>query len=48
VKLGASEDGSGLRLANHLTEPGIHILATLNDTSLKLIEQGTAKRMIEP
>ncbi len=48
VKMGASEEGSGLLLINHLTEPGVHILADQNGTSLTLTEQGGAKRVIEP
>ena len=39
VKLGASEEGSGLLLINHLTEPGVHILADQNGTSLTLTEE---------
>ena len=34
VKMGASEDGSGLLLINDLTEPGVQILADQNGTSL--------------
>lgn len=34
VKLGASEDGSGLLLLNESTEPGVHILAKRSGTSL--------------
>ena len=48
VKIGASEEGSGLLLINHLTEPGAHILANQNGTSLTLTEEGGAKRVIEP
>ncbi len=48
VKLGASEEGSGLLLANSLTEPGVHILADQNGTSLTLTEEGGAQRVIEP
>jgi len=48
VKLGASEEGSGLLLINDLTEPGVHILADQNGTSLTLTEEGGAKRVIEP
>ena len=39
VKMGASEEGSGLLLINHLTEPGVHILADQNGTSLTLTEE---------
>ena len=48
VKIGASEEGSGLLLINNLTEPGVHILADQNGTSLTLTEEGGAKRVIEP
>ena len=48
VKMGASEEGSGLLLLNHLTEPGVQILADQNGSSLTLTEEGGAKRVIEP
>jgi hypothetical protein len=48
VKLGASEDGSGLTLLNHLTEPGIQILAKDDGTTLTLTEEGGIKQTIEP
>jgi len=48
LKMGASEEGSGLLLINHLTEPGVQILADQNGTSLTLTEEGGAKRVIEP
>jgi hypothetical protein len=48
VKLGASEEGSGLLLLNDLTEPGVHILADQNGSSLTLTEEGGAERVIEP
>jgi hypothetical protein len=48
VKLGASEEGSGRLLANNLTEPGVHILANQDGTSLTLIEASGAKQVIEP
>jgi hypothetical protein len=47
VKLGASEDGSGLVLANEATEPGVHILATRAGTSLTL-QRGDERRVIRP
>src|SRR3990172_8852349 len=46
VKMGASEEGSGLLLINHLTEPGVQILADQNGSSLTLTEEGGAKRVI--
>jgi len=48
LKMGASEEGSGLLLINHLTEPGVQILADQNGSSLTLTEEGGAKRVIEP
>lgn len=47
VKIGASEEGSGLLLINNLTEPGVHILADQNGSSLTLTEESGAKRVIE-
>jgi hypothetical protein len=48
VKLGASEEGSGLVLINDLTEPGVHILAKEDQTSLTLTDHNGAKQVIEP
>jgi hypothetical protein len=48
VKLGASEDGSGLVLLNDMTEPGVQILTDQDGTSLTLVEDGKAGRVIEP
>ena len=48
VKLGASEEGSGLLLINDLTEPGVHLLARQDDTSLTLTDQSGAEQVIEP
>ena len=48
LKMGASEEGSGLLLINHLTEPGVQILADQNGTSLTLTKEGGTKRVIEP
>jgi hypothetical protein len=47
VKLGADEAGSGLVLNNELTEPGIHLLATRNGTSLAL-QRGETRRVLTP
>ena len=47
VKLGASEDGSGLLLANEATEPGVHILATRKATSVTL-KRGERSQVIQP
>jgi hypothetical protein len=47
VKLGASEHGSGLLLANEATEPGVHILAKRNTTSLT-VKRGERSHVITP
>jgi hypothetical protein len=48
VKLGASEEGSGLLLINDLTEPGVHLLAKQDDTSVTLTDQSGAEQVIKP
>jgi hypothetical protein len=48
VKLGASEDGSGLVLANDATEPGVHILAKADGSSLRLTNKDGRERVITP
>lgn len=48
VKLGASQVGSGLLLLNDRTEPGIHIRAKQETTSLILTNQSGAEEVIEP
>jgi hypothetical protein len=48
VKLGASEEGSGLLLINDRTEPGVHLLAKQDDTSLTLTDQSGAEQVIKP
>ena len=47
VKLGASEDGSGLLLANEATEPGVHILATRSQTFVS-VKRGEQSHVITP
>jgi len=47
VKIGASEDGSGLVLLDASTEPGVHLLAKRTGTSLTL-RQGEQQRVIRP
>ena len=47
VKLGASEDGSGLLLANEATEPGVHIVANRRATSLT-VQRGEQRQVITP
>lgn len=48
VKLGAAEDGSGLLLANDVTEPGVHILAKAGGSSLRLVNKDGRERVITP
>jgi hypothetical protein len=48
VKLGASEDGSGLVLANDATEPGVHILAKAAGSSPRLANKDGRERVITP
>jgi hypothetical protein len=48
VKLGASEDGSGLLLPNDATEPGVHILAKADGSSLRLVNKNGRERVITP
>jgi hypothetical protein len=48
VKLGASEEGSGLLLINNLTEPGVHLMAKQDDTSLTITNQSGAEQVIKP
>jgi hypothetical protein len=47
VKLGASEDGSGLLLANEATEPGVHILANRRATSIT-VQRGQQRQVVTP
>lgn len=48
VKLGASEDGSGLLLLDDRTEPAVHLLAKRTGTTVTLAERGKEKRVIKP
>jgi hypothetical protein len=48
VKLGASEDGSGLLLLDDRTEPAVHLLAQRGGTTLTLAEKGKEKRVLTP
>lgn len=48
VKLGADKDGSGLLLANDETEPGVHILAKAEGSSLKLRNKDGRERIVRP
>ena len=47
VKVGASEEGSGLVLLDEATEPGIHMLAKRGGTSLTLAK-GKQQHTIKP
>jgi hypothetical protein len=47
VKLGASQNGSGLLLANEATEPGVHILANRNNTFVT-VQRGERRQVIRP
>jgi hypothetical protein len=48
VKLGAGKEGSGLRLANDATEPGVHILAKATGSSIKVVNKNGRERVIAP
>jgi hypothetical protein len=47
VKIGASEAGSGLLLANEETEPGVHILAKRTGTFVA-VQRGQKRQVISP
>lgn len=47
VKIGAAEDGSGLLLLDEKTEPGVHLLAKDDGTSL-VLSDGGARRVLAP
>jgi len=48
VKLGAGTDGSGLLLANDVTAPGIHLLATAAGSSVRVVNKDGRERLIAP
>ena len=48
VKVGASEDGSGLLLLDQATEPAIHMLARKGGATLTLTDRDGRRRSIEP
>ncbi|MEX1140640.1 MAG: hypothetical protein WEF53_14975 [Bacteroidota bacterium] len=48
VKMGASKDGSGLVLLNDSTEVGVHLLAKVTGTSLKLMNKDGRERLVSP
>ena len=48
VKLGADQEGSGLLLANDATEPGVHLLAGANGSSMRVANKDGHERVIAP
>ena len=48
VKLGASEEGSGLLLLDETTEPRVHILAKRTGTTVTLSGKNGEQRVIRP
>jgi hypothetical protein len=48
VKLGASEEGSGLVLLNEATEPGVHMLTNSAGTTLTLTAKDGQQEIIAP
>ena len=48
VKLGAGTDGSGLLLANDATEPGVHMLAKAEGSSVRVANKDGRERLITP
>lgn len=48
VKLGASNDGSGLLLANAATEPGVHVLAQGTAVATLKLKAAERERVLEP
>jgi hypothetical protein len=48
VKLGAGKDGSGLLLANDATEPGVHLLAKADGSSMRVANKDGHERVIVP
>ena len=48
VKLGATDDGSGLLLLDDRSEPAVQLLAKRSGTSLTLSEQGKDPRVLKP
>ena len=48
VKLGAGTDGSGMLLANDATEPGVHLLAKAEGSSVRVVNKDGSERVIAP
>jgi hypothetical protein len=48
IKIGASQDGSGLLLLNASTEPGVHILSNSEGSSITLTGSDGQQQIIQP
>jgi hypothetical protein len=48
VKLGATEEGSGLILMDRNAEPAVWLAVTIEGSSVTLAEQGKSKRVLTP
>lgn len=48
VKLGAGKKGSGLVLNNDATEPGVHLLANSDGSSVRVVNKDGRERVIKP
>jgi hypothetical protein len=48
VKLGASEEGSGLVMADQSTQPGLHVLAKRGSTVVTLTDTNGQQRVLRP
>jgi hypothetical protein len=48
VKLGAGTDGSGLLLNNDATEPGVHLLAKSEGSSVRVTNKDGQQRVVAP
>jgi hypothetical protein len=48
VKLGATDDGSGLLLFDREAEPAVRLASDISGTSATLAEKGKDKRVIKP
>jgi hypothetical protein len=48
VKLGAGTDGSGLLLNNDATEPGVHLLAKSEGSSVRVTNKDGHQRVVAP
>ena len=48
VKLGADAEGSGLLLANDSQQPGVHMLAKTDGSTLKLTDKNGREQIVKP